>query len=70
MNLGYFVNQKYLSLNKLHHILTYEEIFSESFFSLLILMVSSNLYLLANEMRIYCINEIGNKDNFKIKTLY
>lgn len=70
MNMGYFVHSKYLSLNKIHHNLTIEEIFSESFFSLLVLMISCILFLLSNETRIYCINEIGTSNNFKIRTVY
>ena len=70
MNIGYFVHSKYLSLNKLHHTLTIEEIFSESFFSLLVLMVSCILFLLANETRIFCLSEIGTNDGFKIRTLF
>ncbi len=57
-------------MEKIIHELGFDEIFSETFYSLFILLFCTLLYVYSIEMRFICIEEDKNNNLNKIKYLY
>lgn len=72
MGLEYFVQPKYMSLEKTLKTLGFAEIFKSSFLSLLVLAAGAVFFILAHEYRALFLDSANGRSetDFKIRTLY
>ena len=71
-SIAYFMHIQYVSFKKINHDLQSTEIFSSTFFSLLILLSASLFFMISTENRLICMQEftIQDQKKFKIKTIF
>jgi hypothetical protein len=72
ISIGNFMHVEFFTLKKISHEITFNEIFTEGFLSLIIMLVSTVYFMLSTENRIICFreNEINGKSQFKIKPIF
>jgi hypothetical protein len=71
VSISSFTHVEYIVMDKLHHKITFDEIFSKEFLSLLLLINSSVFFLIATENRFVCRdNAIQVINSSKIKAIF
>jgi hypothetical protein len=71
VSISSFTHVEYIVMDKLRHKITFDEIFSQEFLSLLLLINSSVFFLIATENRFVCRDQAMNEmNNAKIKAIF
>ena len=71
VSISSFTHVEYIVMDKLRHKITFDEIFSQEFLSLLLLINSSVFFLIATENRFVCRDQALNEmNNAKIKAIF
>lgn len=72
ISISNFMHVEYFTYTKISHMITFNEIFTEGFLSLNLMLISTIYFMLATENRLICFkeNDINGKNNFKIKPVF
>ena len=73
ISIAYFMHMQYINLKKINHILKFKEIFSETFFSLIVMLTSTIYFMISTENRFNCLeqnSDFSPLNSFKIKMLF
>ena len=73
ISIAYFMHLQYINLKKINHILKFKEIFSETFFSLIVMLTSTIYFMISTENRFNCLEQNSDYsplNSFKIKMLF
>ena len=71
VSISSFTHVEYIVMDKLRHRITFDEIFSKEFLSLLLLINSSVFFLIATENRFVCRDQtVTQMNNAKIKAIF
>lgn len=71
ISIANFMHVEYFTYKKISHMITFNEIFTEGFLSLNLMLISTIYFMIATENRLICFkeNDMG-KNNFKIKPIF